>query len=199
VIGVLLVSLETFSRYVNYFISDFISTNYNSVSSLKMRHFFFHEERPTLQLSYQLWTTSTSISLRLPPVTDTLSRSRLHSRSEQKPLTATTTKLISPRYTGSRWVCILLPYNFIFLYITSITPSTQAPLLQDRRMGEKVDRPGRGDCPYGIQEVIRILGCKLGRATSQRMCFLIAFKIIKVLYYCPLDHFRVFRISKHFR
>ena len=58
---------------------------------------------------------------------------------EKKLLITTTTKLITLRYTGLQWVSVLLLYDIIFLYFTSITSTAQAQLFQESRMGARVD------------------------------------------------------------
>jgi len=49
---------------------------------------------------------------------------------QKKPSTATMTKLITLRCLGLRWVCIFLLFHFFFLSTASITPSSQASILQ---------------------------------------------------------------------
>ena len=89
---------------------------------------------------------STSILPHLPQSKIPSCHQSFNCNQKKKPLIVTTTKLITLIYTGSWWVCILLLYNFIFLYFTSITPSAQAQVFWECRMRKRLDWEGGGDC-----------------------------------------------------
>jgi hypothetical protein len=140
------------------------------IRSSRMRHCSFPEERPASPPSYQPWTTSTNILPQLLSTTSTLWRLRRPSWLAKKPSTATTTKLITLRCSGLWRVCIFLLFYFFFLSMASITPSSQALILQKCGMTGWVDREGGGNCAYGIQPIIQIHGHKLGHLARDATC-----------------------------